>query len=303
MHTSGAKSLRIEQASQHGQAAALGLLLSRIPDGDRPRHVDAWAAVLATGQAHLWIAQRLGKLAGTILAQVQPGRTAVVLPPRQIADEPTETSDALLTHVAEMARSEGVKLLQAALRPDERDDACRFAAAGYHHVSDLSYLVSLNGCFPSVVPQSALEFVPCSATGMKRLARMVEQSYQGSLDCPPVDGHRAIDDVLAGYRAIGQFDASHWLVARHEQRDVGCLLLGDHPGENGCELIYMGLKPAARGRQFGLALVRHAQWLTARAGRSRLTTAVDEANAPAIAIYRATQFIEYDRREVWLKVP
>ncbi len=112
---------------------------------------------------------------------------------------------------------------------------------------------------------------------------------------------REIDDVLAGYRATGRFDPDHWLIARHGEQDVGCLILADHPDHGNMELVYMGLVPAARGRAWGAELVRHAQWLTSRAGRSRLVLAVDANNVPAIRIYTQSGFEAWQRRIVYAR--
>ena len=87
-----------------------------------------------------------------------------------------------------------------------------------------------------------------------------------------------------------------------QQRDVGCLLLADHPRHNSMELLYLGLIPAARGRGWGKHLVRRAQGLTRLAGRSRLVLAVDAANAPAVQTYTATGFQAWQRRRLYVEV-
>ena len=49
--------------------------------------------------------------------------------------------------------------------------------------------------------------------GEQRIGAVVTRTYEGSLDGPQIEGVRAIDDVLAGYRASGPFSAERWLVA------------------------------------------------------------------------------------------
>jgi ribosomal protein S18 acetylase RimI-like enzyme len=92
------------------------------------------------------------------------------------------------------------------------------------------------------------------------------------------------------------------LIARRGQRDVGCLLLADHPLQNQWELVYMGIVPEARGMRLGLAVTRHAQRLAHGAGRERLVLAVDAANAPALELYRRAGFLAWDQRRVFLKI-
>jgi ribosomal protein S18 acetylase RimI-like enzyme len=67
------------------------------------------------------------------------------------------------------------------------------------------------------------------------------------------------------------------------------------------ELLYLGLIPEVRGRGWGKQLVRHAQWLTRRAGRRQLVTAVDSANLPAVQTYTAMDFQAWQRRRLYIK--
>jgi ribosomal protein S18 acetylase RimI-like enzyme len=122
------------------------------------------------------------------------------------------------------------------------------------------------------------------------------RTYEGTLDCPSIDGQRAPADILEGYASTGVFRPEHWLMAKHEDAAVGCLLLADHPPDQ-LELVYMGLVPAARGRHWGTWLVRQAQWLARQAGRQRLVVAVDLANTPAVKLYRAEGFVKWETRK------
>jgi len=133
------------------------------------------------------------------------------------------------------------------------------------------------------------------------LAHIVEATYEQSLDCPAMDGLRSIEDILDGYRATGRFDPSRWLIVEHEGRDVGCLLLTDHPMHENWELVYMGVVARDRGHGWGVEIARHAQWLTRQAGRPRLVLAVDAANGPGIEMYSAAGFQAWDRRAVYLR--
>jgi len=75
---------------------------------------------------------------------------------------------------------------------------------------------------------------------------MILKTYQGSLDCPEIDGVRAIDDILLGYRPTGVSGDRHWHLLRYQDRPVGCLLLGEHESHQ-WGLIYMGIAPESRG--------------------------------------------------------
>ena len=58
---------------------------------------------------------------------------------------------------------------------------------------------------------------------------------------------------MEGYRAVGDFDATNWLIAKDRDGDVGCLIVASHTKERIWELVYMGIVPEARGHGFGLA--------------------------------------------------
>ena len=90
--------------------------------------------------------------------------------------------------------------------------------------------------------------------------------HEGTLDCARrLNGVRDIDDVVNGYQATGVFCPEKWQFVRSDGRDVGVLLLADHPKAKHWELMYMGLIPEVRGRGWGRQITRYAQWL-ARGG-------------------------------------
>ncbi len=164
------------------------------------------------------------------------------------------------------------------------------------------YLVSLQGAFPTAPPATRLSFEQTSTRSDAELARLVEGTYEQTLDCPALNGVQDCADALASYRGASSFDPALWFVVRHDQRDVGCLLLADFADSDQRLLVYMGLLPEARGKGLGIEVVRYSQWLCAQSGRGRLILAVDAANKPAIDIYAAAGFVIWDRRSVWLYV-
>ena len=107
------------------------------------------------------------------------------------------------------------------------------------------YLVSPKETFPTILPTTPLVFEPYREADHGRLARIIEATYEGTFDCPRLQGARDTDDVLAGYRSTGEFDPCRWLIVRHADRDVGCVLCADHPQFDNMELLYMGLIRAA----------------------------------------------------------
>jgi mycothiol synthase len=297
--------LRISIASADTQTDALRLVFRQLSDEDRAAQVAQLLSQTAPDQAAeplVLEARRGGQLVGALLVQIHPGSTAAVWPGKVDQGEPTSTIGELLSAATDMLAARGVRIAQALLEGGSEADEEQFRQAGFRHTADLLYLVSPAAAFPDSPPAGNLEFEPYDPANHGRLARIVEATYEGTLDCPSLDGVRAIEDVLAGYRATGAFDPQRWLIARHSGHDIGCLLLTDHPEADQWELVYMGLTPESRGRGWGIGMVRHAQWLSRQAGRSRLVLAVDAANAPALTGYAEAGFSAWDRRSVYLRV-
>ena len=136
---------------------------------------------------------------------------------------------------------------------------------------------------------------------MPRLLPLIEATYEGTLDCPLLNGLRTTADVVTSYRAVGAHRPDLWLLARCGQEDVGCLLLADHPEAGNLELVYLGITPLARGRGYGLTLVKHALAVARQLPRERVVLAVDAANTPAIRLYEAAGFFGFDQRLVMIK--
>lgn len=247
-------------------------------------------------------ARRGARLVGGVFSEVQVGRTAVVWPPRLVPGEPAGTGGGLLRATSEFLIGKRIRIAHTLLDAGMEEDGTVLSAEGFEPLADLLYLVSPDERFPRSRPAGVLEFESYSPAAHGRMARVIEATYEETLDCPRLNGVRETDDVLAGYRATGVFDPARWLLARHGGEDVGCLLLADHPEQENWELVYMGLVPSARGNGWGNEITRYAQWLTRQAGRPRLVLAVDAANAPAIRVYSSLGFHPWDRRSVYLRV-
>ena len=236
-------------------AQALRLVFGRMTEADRQRQIDSLLGAADGGKAALeglCGGHRGNRLVGAALVQIQPGRTATVWPPKIVAGEPLATAESLLGEVSRFLEGRDVRLAQTLLESDSPREESLLCKGGFNRLSELLYLVSPNSEFPTAPSVTSLEFETYSPANHQRLARIVEATYQQTLDCPQLDGIRDVEDVLAGYRASGVFDASRWLIVRHDGADVGCLLLGDFPENDNLELVYMGVTPSREGMAGGL---------------------------------------------------
>ncbi|HVX12966.1 MAG TPA: GNAT family N-acetyltransferase [Pirellulales bacterium] len=249
----------------------------------------------------LLAAWRDDDVAGALWAEIYPGENAALWLPQLAVDAPRQLGDTLLAQALSWLKARHVDLVQSLLATDVGEDAERLQRAGFEHSCDLLYLASSAEPFPASALAAELVFEPVRPDQHDDLARLVEQTYEQTLDCPALDGGRDGRQALAGYRATCRDDLSHWYIVRHRQERIGCLLLGHDVSASTWELIYMGIVPAARGRGWGLEVVRHAQSLVAQAKAERLVLAVDAANEPALRIYAAAGFAAWDKRSVFLK--
>ena len=306
----GDSTLEIKELSAGEQESGMRLALRELEEAQYQVQAEAFCEAESSSvpaRVRLWGAFQKGILAGSLLVQVQPGRSALLWPPRLIAGEPRETARHLMDAALQSLAASDLRIIQALLPTDVGEDADVLRIAGFRHFSDLLYLVCLDRDFPTVPMMpgslaSGVEFLAIGSEQEQWIANLVEATYIDTLDCPAVNGLRCIEDVLLGYRATGKHDSQGWLIVRHRGEDIGCLITADYPQHNTRELIYMGLAPAARRQGLGTTIIRHALWLTAQAGQQRLVLAVDAANEPALRMYAAAGFQAWDRKSVFIRV-
>jgi ribosomal protein S18 acetylase RimI-like enzyme len=283
---------------------AIEILLLRFPDDARATQRLALHSALAADigqQAGLMGHFSGNELTAACWLQQQPGRVASLWPPGFAAQWDGGVAAALVGKAIEIGHRSRAVMMQSLLATDAGVEAQQLRDAGFEHIADLLYLVSVAGCFPESEPTSELEFVAEIQGAESGLERIVERTYAGTSDCPALDGVRAIGDVLEGYRGIGRYRPDLWLIARRAGDNVGCALVADHAPEAVWELVYMGIVPEARGKGLGLDVTRYVQWLARCAAVERLVLAVDAANDPAIAMYAAAGFVAWDRRSVFVR--
>lgn len=315
--------LVVQRPDSRRLAPALELAHAFLPQNTRQATVAMIQRLLAENvlsAAGLFAAYRGGgdsapsaNLVGAIWGEVQAGRSAAAQPPQLSDGEPDETALLLLRALEDHFLEQQVSLYQVQLeqplagdgsahdsRPPRSHVAPLLETTGLRHASDLLFLASEAHDFPHH-PPSGLEFEPYRNSERRRLAELLENTYRDSLDLPELDGLRSIDDVIEGHRHTGVYRHGYWRFVRRYGRDVGCLLLCEHPPHGQWELAYMGLVPEARGRGWGATLAQYGQYLVGRAGGQRLLLAVDVRNTPALRSYGQAGFQPWRRRAVYLK--
>ena len=190
---------------------------------------------------------------GLFFALLLPGRTAIVMIPRpnELGIAPADQLETVLAGLDRLG-PRGLHYAQTLLEPQAQGTQALVKQAGFQPLASLVYL-ERSAAYPWVEPPGAndAEWVPYDAALHREFATVVLATYEDSLDCPELTGLRPIDDILAAHWASGKSDAGLWELARVDGRSAGCLLLARLTHEPALEVVYMGVVPAFRGRDFG----------------------------------------------------
>jgi ribosomal protein S18 acetylase RimI-like enzyme len=286
-------------------AEAFALLFQHQPDLERQERIARALALVEQGELSpqsVFVARGDRGLAGALLCATVPGAGALIWPPTCVGPGREEVEDALVSRACAWLRSEGARLAQCLLTPDDAGRAAPLVRNGFVPVTRLSYLEHNLGVLTFWRPSpSRLSLEPYDPDHPDEFHHTLLASYEQTLDCPEVSGVRTIDEVIAGHRAQGPFDPSRWWLARHDGQPAGVLLLIETaPGE--WEVAYVGIVPAARRRGFGRELVLRALREARLCGARRVLLSVDDRNRPAWELYRDLGFEQYDVRAVFLIV-
>ncbi|MCI0334710.1 MAG: GNAT family N-acetyltransferase [Planctomycetes bacterium] len=289
-------------------AEALSLVLSELAPSLRRDVAGALfdvevAAELLVNEP-LYVALRGEQICGVAWGQRQSGNVAVFWPPWLTAGEDFNTACRLAEQVVKRLDETTVEMTQVLVSSGDSEVVRVLEHVDFRQLTNLLYLTCESQRFPRERPKSAdVEFITYDGTQRSRLMRLVERTYEGTLDCTSLNGVRHMDNVITGYQATGVYRPENWFIVRAGDADVGILLLADHPQAGHWELMYMGLVPEARGHGWGRQVTQFAQWLAGRANVERIVLAVDAVNDPALRMYRSTGFEIWDRRTVYVRFP
>ena|GEM_PF-531976 len=292
---------------------ALRLLLREQPDEFRENNVKHFSHLFENQSLQpdwllgLYPDVDAESLEAVMLYQILPGNTAVVWVPTSPLEESTDQRHELFAEVMQRLEKNGVKFAQSA--PDHlpvgfRDDLLNI---GFFHLANLLYLVVLRDQFPFKTSEefktSRLRLVPFSPERELELQNIVEESYDGTLDCPEISGVLTTEEVLVGYRAQGDYRPERWFFATTEDASepVGVLLMSFYTETNTAELTYMGICPSARGAGLGADIAELAIEVAASWNADQLVVAVDARNDPAVRAYQRSGFNGWMQREVYVK--
>jgi ribosomal protein S18 acetylase RimI-like enzyme len=252
----------------------------------------------------LFVVTRGVNLCGAAWGQRQSGNIAIFWPPRFVGQASLETSIRLSEAVLHELDATAIEMTQVLVSASDEEIVPVLEHVGFRRLAELFYMTCEASRFPQERPKGAeFSFTTYEGAQRARLMRIIDRTYEGTLDCVGLNGVRDVDNVVTGYQATGTYRPENWLIVSARGADIGVVLLADHPKAGHFELMYMGLVPEARGRGWGRQITQHAQWLANRADAQRIVLAVDSVNEPALRMYRSTGFEMWDRRYVYVRFP
>ncbi|MBL8854244.1 MAG: GNAT family N-acetyltransferase [Planctomycetaceae bacterium] len=246
---------------------------------------------------------------------------------------------ALKWSTLEWSGSSTCELLQAVAEPNDHDFSSALQQNGLQKLVDLVYLSSpllpisppaadnqrsdVSGRpFCQENDHGVFSVVPPQIENLERWYRLLAATYVESRDCPAINGRRSLTNTVAGYIASGTYWERGWVIGRdlappsfdkspkHSRNavevnpigtDFGGMILADHPTNDFMELIYFGISPLARGKGWGIRILQEAARLAQQNGRSRIITAVDRQNLPALRVYAAANYTALEERTVFAR--
>jgi ribosomal protein S18 acetylase RimI-like enzyme len=298
--------LRIPQAARPDeQAEAFGLLFSHYAPAEREQRVANALGMLRRGEvdpAGLFVLRGRHDLQGALLCVLVPGASGLVWPPRCPSGTSVAAEDTLLRHALSWLHSRGAKIVQTLLAPQDLA-ATSLLRNGFEHVTALWYLRhDLDLPVGDLRAPARLRLDPYNPADPDEFHRTLLRTYEGTLDCPEINGVRTIEEIIAGHQAQGRFDPGRWWLARDGSSPVGVVLVNDPGDPFTWEIAYIGIVPEARRRGHARELLLHVL-IEARAAELReVTLSVDTRNRPARALYSRLNFEPYDLREVFLSI-
>ena len=246
-------------------------------------------------------------LAGVVFCMSSPGRVMMMWTPRLASSIPAKEQKEVLASLVEAAKNYGrehrarfVQLLGD--EPQPPFDTI-LNEKGFFILTQLVYARRPITPGETVPPLPAgIELVSYSESLHEALLGILSESYEGSLDCPEMNGIRSMEDIFESHRGDQPFDPERWKLVRADGKWIGCLLLSAIERDRLIEISYVALLPAARGKGLGRVLTREAIRYAVSVGYDAVVLAVDARNAPALGMYEDEGFNPWDFREVFLSL-
>jgi ribosomal protein S18 acetylase RimI-like enzyme len=297
-----------EPARPEELAPALRLIFQHLAEEEQVARVVNALTLICQGEidpAGVAVIRQGKSLLGAMVSIPLPGAGALVWPPA-VGPGPLQTrvEDALVRQARDWLRRGGAKVAQAMLPSAEASRAVPLLRNGFRHITSLWYLRhDLGGDQAGedlFSTRNNLTFLGYLRANQDLFQETLLRTYEGTLDCPELNGVRDINEIMAGHRAQGKHDPELWSLLFRAGVPVGVLMLAEMPDWGALDISFLGVVPEARGGGLGRVLTSRALAEARRLGVEQLTLAVDCRNLPAWNLYHDLGFQPHELREVYL---
>jgi len=297
----------VDTARPNEREEAVRLLFQHLPPHEAEPRITNALDLLRRGELDsqgLFVVRDSQTLLGAMVCQLIPGASGLVWPPQVRKHRDRRLfEDQLVLRAGTWLQRHGVKIAQALLSPEDIALSAPLTRNGFQQITNLWYMrCQFNAVSTSPKSHVKLSYQTYGTCNSTIFQQTLLQTYEGSQDCPEVNGIRAIEEIIAGHKAQGKYDPQRWWLAWADERPVAVLLIASVAEFRSWDLAYLGVVPEARRRGIGRELMMKARWDACQAQQTQLTLAVDSRNQPAWNLYRSLGFEPYDRRQVYLAV-
>ncbi len=297
----------IARARPEEWSAGFQLALQHVPEKERPTRVLNALTLLGAGEIDpqgIFVARSPSGLVGVQVCIPLRGGSALFWLPEISADcNDPHLADRLVRTALDWAMPRGAKIAQTLVHPSALAHADPLVRCGFRHITQLRYYTHNLVRLPAANAVGGLRFESFAEDIEEIFQQTLLRTYEGTQDCPELNGVRSIGEILEGHRAQGVWRPETWWLARWEGKPAGVVLLTELFDGDGWDLSYMGVVPEVRGRGLGKALTVKALEAARKRGAEGVTVAVDVRNGPAIKIYSSLGFVASEQREVLLYLP
>ena len=276
--------------------------IERLLGSDR-RHAERfirYAKETRMSLEHVWCSfGEDDSILATALASPSPGGTAMLFASSPHSSEEATAIGRIIEATCSSLTTSGTALAQALVEPGDILEQEAFVHGGLRRLATLTYMerpVPKRNTIPAPELPDGISLKRFRNDDRPVLERLLIETYRDTLDCPGLAGLRSPSDVVDGHIHSGIFRPQWWFIAHDRGTPCGVVLLNGSAGSSSIELVYLGIISTARGRGIGPALLQHGLHVVAGSRERTIVLAVDEANAPALAMYEKACFQRTIRR-------
>ena len=249
--------LKISTVVPELRPTALRLLFARFPVEEQQSRLTEALRSADRGSLNLdglLLATEDDRSVGAALTMHQRDGVTLVWPPVLTCQttDAKAVEDALMRRICDDVDQASSKLAQALLDPDDVVEMQLLQRHGFEHLADMFFIARTltPNDFEWTPNDGEFDHEVFTEENADRFGSVIEQTYQGSLDCPFLNGFRNGADALVSHRLSGCFDPAGWRLYQIGSKDVGVFLMNEHPEQDAVELVYFGIVPEYRGQGF-----------------------------------------------------